>query len=116
MRELLSDYQVVEAVNGKDALDKIIEQRPDIILSDVMMPVMDGNELCRQVKENDETASIPFVMLTARLADEHRKEGLASGADEYITKPFNIDMLNLRLRNLLNLVKRSGGSYAAAQG
>ncbi len=80
MRELLSDYQVVEAVNGKDALDKIIEQRPDIILSDVMMPVMDGNELCRQVKENDETASIPFVMLTARLADEHRKEGLASGA------------------------------------
>ena len=108
MRELLSDYQVVEAVNGKDALDKIIEQRPDIILSDVMMPVMDGNELCRQVKENDETASIPFVMLTARLADEHRKEGLASGADEYITKPFNIDMLNLRLRNLLNLVKRSG--------
>ncbi len=110
MRELLSDYQVVEAVNGKDAWDKIIEQRPDIILSDVMMPVMDGNELCRQVKENDETASIPFVMLTARLADEHRKEGLASGADEYITKPFNIDMLNLRLRNLLNLVKRSGGA------
>ena len=110
MRELLSDYQVVEAVNGKDAWDKIIEQRPDIILSDVMMPVMDGNELCRQVKENDETASIPFVMLTARLADEHRKEGLVSGADEYITKPFNIDMLNLRLRNLLNLVKRSGGA------
>lgn len=110
MRELLSDYQVVEAVNGKDAWDKIIEQRPDIILSDVMMPVMDGNELCRQVKENDETASIPFVMLTARLADEHRKEGLASGADDYITKPFNIDMLNLRLRNLLNLVKRSGGA------
>ena len=110
MRDLLSDYQVVEAVNGKDAWDKIIEQRPDIILSDVMMPVMDGNELCRQVKENDETASIPFVMLTARLADEHRKEGLASGADEYITKPFNIDMLNLRLRNLLNLVKRSGGA------
>ena len=110
MRELLSDYQVVEAVNGKDAWDKIIEQRPDIILSDVMMPVMDGNELCRLVKENDETASIPFVMLTARLADEHRKEGLASGADEYITKPFNIDMLNLRLRNLLNLVKRSGGA------
>jgi CheY-like chemotaxis protein/two-component sensor histidine kinase len=108
MRDLLSDYTVVEAVNGQDAWNKIIDHRPDIILSDVMMPVMDGNELCRQVKENDETASIPFVMLTARLADEHRKEGLMSGADEYITKPFNIDMLNLRLRNLLNLVKRMG--------
>ena len=108
MRDLLSDYTVVEAVNGLDAWNKIIDHRPDIILSDVMMPVMDGNELCRQVKENDETASIPFVMLTARLADEHRKEGLMSGADEYITKPFNIDMLNLRLRNLLNLVKRTG--------
>ena len=108
MCDLLSDYTVVEAVNGQDAWNKIIDHRPDIILSDVMMPVMDGNELCRQVKENDETASIPFVMLTARLADEHRKEGLMSGADEYITKPFNIDMLNLRLRNLLNLVKRTG--------
>ena len=108
MHDLLSDYTVVEAVNGQDAWNKIIDHRPDIILSDVMMPVMDGNELCRQVKENDETASIPFVMLTARLADEHRKEGLMSGADEYITKPFNIDMLNLRLKNLLNLVKRTG--------
>ena len=82
MRDLLSDYTVVEAVNGLDAWNKIIDHRPDIILSDVMMPVMDGNELCRQVKENDETASIPFVMLTARLADEHRKEGLMSGADD----------------------------------
>ncbi len=108
MRDLLSDYQVVEAVNGQDAWNKIIDRRPDIILSDVMMPVMDGNELCRMVKENDETATIPFVMLTARLADEHRKEGLMSGADEYITKPFNLDMLNLRLKNLLNWAKRSG--------
>ncbi len=95
MHELLTDYTVVEAVNGQDAWNKIIDHRPDIILSDVMMPVMDGNELCRQVKENDETAAIPFVMLTARMGDEHRKEGLMSGADEYITKPFNIDMLNL---------------------
>lgn len=97
-----------DGLKQEDAWNKIIDHRPDIILSDVMMPVMDGNELCRQVKENDETASIPFVMLTARLADEHRKEGLMSGADEYITKPFNIDMLNLRLKNLLNLVKRTG--------
>ena len=107
MRDLLSDYQVVEAVNGQDAWNKINFRRPDIILSDVMMPVMDGNELCKKVKSNEDLSSIPFVLLTARLADEHRKEGLLSGADEYITKPFDIDMLHLRLQNLLNWAKRS---------
>lgn len=107
MRDVLTDYQVIEAVNGQDAWQKIIEVRPDVILSDVMMPVMDGIELCRMVKSNEETASIPFVMLTARLATEHRVEGLESGADDYITKPFNIDMLNLRIRNLLGWARRS---------
>lgn len=107
MRDVLTDYQVIEAVNGQDAWQKIIEVRPDVILSDVMMPVMDGIELCRMVKSNEETASILFVMLTARLAAEHRVEGLESGADDYITKPFNIDMLNLRIRNLLGWARRS---------
>ena len=107
MRDVLTDYQVIEAVNGQDAWQKIIEVRPDVILSDVMMPVMDGIELCRMVKSNEETASIPFVMLTARLAAEHRVEGLESGADDYIPKPFNIDMLNLRIRNLLGWARRS---------
>lgn len=107
MRDVLTDYQVIEAVNGQDAWQKIIEVRSDVILSDVMMPVMDGIELCRMVKSNEETASIPFVMLTARLAAEHRVEGLESGADDYITKPFNIDMLNLRIRNLLGWARRS---------
>ena len=107
MRDVLTDYQVIEAVNAQDAWQKIIEVRPDVILSDVMMPVMDGIELCRMVKSNEETASIPFVMLTARLAAEHRVEGLESGADDYITKPFNIDMLNLRIRNLLGWARRS---------
>lgn len=107
MRDVLTDYQVIEAVNGQDAWQKIIEVCPDVILSDVMMPVMDGIELCRMVKSNEETASIPFVMLTARLAAEHRVEGLESGADDYITKPFNIDMLNLRIRNLLGWARRS---------
>lgn len=107
MRDVLTDYQVIEAVNGQDAWQKIIEVRPDVILSDVMMPVMDGIEFCRMVKSNEETASIPFVMLTARLAAEHRVEGLESGADDYITKPFNIDMLNLRIRNLLGWARRS---------
>ena len=115
MRDVLSDYQVVEAVNGKDAWQKIIDDRPDIILSDVMMPEMDGNELCRLVKSNDETASIPFVMLTARLASEQKVEGLTNGADDYITKPFNIDMLNLRIRNLLGWARRSINHLDAAK-
>ena len=105
----------MEAVNGKAAWQKIIDDRPDIILSDVMMPEMDGNELCRLVKSNDETASIPFVMLTARLASEQKVEGLTNGADDYITKPFNIDMLNLRIRNLLGWARRSINHLDAAK-
>ncbi len=92
MNEVLTDYTVVEAVNGQDAWNKIIDHRPDIILSDVMMPVMDGHELCRMCKDNDETTAIPFIMLSARMGDEQRKESLKCGADEYIAKPFDIDM------------------------
>ena len=66
-----------------------------------MMPVMDGNELCKAVKGNKRTADIPFIMLTARLAQEHQIEGLANGADDYVTKPFNLEMLYMRINNLL---------------
>lgn len=66
-----------------------------------MMPVMDGNELCKAVKNNKRTADIPFIMLTARLAQEHQIEGLANGADDYVTKPFNLEMLYMRIHNLL---------------
>ena len=99
--ELGQHYEVRTAENGREALDKISERKPDLILSDVMMPVMDGNELCKAVKSNKHTADIPFVMLTARLAQEHQIEGLAIGADDYITKPFNLDMLYMRINNLL---------------
>ena len=102
MTEALSDtYKVRTAVNGKDALQKIAQHKPDIILSDVMMPEMDGNELCRAVRENPKTERIPFVMLTARLSTEARIEGMTAGADDYITKPFNFDLLNLRIYNLI---------------
>ncbi len=108
MNDVLNDYYIVmDAVNGQDAWNKIIDHRPDVILSDVMMPVMDGNELCKMCKSNDETTSIPFIMLSARLGDEQRKESLECGADDYITKPFDLDMLNLRIRNLLKWSGRS---------
>lgn len=99
--ELGKQYNVKTAENGKQALDRIGEHKPDLILSDVMMPIMNGNELCRAVKGNKHTADIPFVLLTARLAQEHQIEGLESGADEYITKPFNLDVLHMRIKNLL---------------
>ena len=117
MSEVLSEnYVVEEAVNGKEAWKKLQTQPlPDIILSDVMMPEMDGNELCKLAKENELTADIPFVMLTARLASEHKKEGLENGADEYITKPFDIDLLNLRIRNLMKWAKRKNANFSNAQ-
>lgn len=102
MKEALSGtYQVRTACNGKDALHKIAEHKPDIILSDVMMPEMDGNALCRAIRENPKTERIPFVMLTARLSTQAKIEGMTSGADDYITKPFNFDLLNLRIYNLI---------------
>ncbi len=102
MSEMLGEhYRVRTAVNGKDALEKIHEHKPDIILSDVMMPEMDGNELCHYLKDTQQTANIPFVMLTARLSTEHKIEGFTSGADAYITKPFDFDLLLVRIGNLL---------------
>lgn len=112
---LAEHYNVIEADNGKSALEKIKRQKPDVILSDVMMPIMDGNEFCRAVKENPSTASIPFIMLTARLTQEQKIEGFESGADEYITKPFSLDLLNLRIANLIKWASGSkGGNEVAA--
>ena len=102
MSEMLSStYMVRTAVNGKDALKKVAEHKPDIILSDVMMPVMDGNEFCRAIHSDPKTERIPFVMLTARIATNSKIESLTIGADDYITKPFNFDLLNLRIQNLI---------------
>lgn len=102
MSEVLSErYKIRTAHDGVEALERIKEKRPDIILSDVMMPRMDGRELCRKLKSDEQLAEIPFVMLTARMADAHVVEGMQLGADDYLTKPFNLDVLFLRMDNLL---------------
>lgn len=102
MTEVLSaDYNVRVAHNGVEALKLVAEKKPDIVLSDVMMPEMDGNQLCRELKSDRNTSDIPFVILTARMAQEHKIEGLENGADDYITKPFNMDLLNLKIQNLI---------------
>lgn len=115
MNSVLSEnYEVTEAVNGQEAWDKLQAGHYDVVLSDVMMPVLDGNELCKLVKGNAKTQYIPFVMLTARLSQDHMKEGLQNGADDYVTKPFDVDMLHLRIQNLLRLTSSRKDSHEEA--
>ena len=99
---LADRYQVLEAANGQEALE-VLQGGADVrlIISDVMMPVMDGYALCRKVKADMDFSHIPFIMLTARTADEHQIGGLSEGADDYIAKPFNLDILLLRISRLL---------------
>lgn len=108
MRYTLSLYFRVEsAVNGKEAWQVIPELMPDIIVSDVMMPEMDGNELCRWVKADKRTSNIPFVLLTAKQSVENKVEGLTIGADDYVTKPVNMEVLILRMRKLIDLSSKN---------
>ena len=107
LREMLAGlfepyYEVITAPDGEEGLQKAQEVMPDIIISDIMMPKMTGIELCRQIKANFETCHIPVVLLTARTAIEHTIEGLRIGADDYITKPFNVSLLISRCNNLVN--------------
>ena len=94
-------YQVYEASDGKKALTVLAQQSIHVIISDIMMPVMDGMELCRKIKTDIRYSHIPIILLTARTAEEHILSGLKEGADEYITKPFNLEILLLRIRKLL---------------
>lgn len=101
LRRHLSDrYRVVEAENGRVGLDVARSQVPDLILCDVMMPEMDGEELCRAVRADPELAFLPVVMLTARASRESRLSALEGGADDYLVKPFDPGELGLRIRNL----------------
>ena len=100
---LFSDsFKVLQAENGKDALDLAIRNIPDIIVSDWMMPDMDGLEFCRAVKSNLATSHIPVVLLTAKSSDESKIKGYEFGADDYITKPFNSDLLVVRVNGILD--------------
>ena len=100
---LKDSYHLVFAENGKVGRDKAFELIPDIIISDVMMPVMDGFEFCRFIKSDIRTSHIPLIMLTAKSSAESRIEGLETEADIYMSKPFNPKELKLQLRNLLSL-------------
>ena len=101
-RTLLQDeYIVLEAADGKEGLSVAIKEVPDLVICDVMMPVMDGLEFTEQLKTNTATSHIPVIMLTAKNLEEHRAEGYEHGADSYITKPFHSKVLLARIENLL---------------
>lgn len=118
-RTLLQDeYVVLEAADGKEGLAVALKEVPDLVICDVMMPVMDGLELTEQLKTNTATSHIPVIMLTAKNLEEHRAEGYEHGADSYITKPFHSKVLLARIENLLRqrqLLKNlyQGGSKEA---
>ncbi len=102
--KLLSEYyEVVTASNGPDALQKVVDSKPDIVLLDVMMPGMDGFEVCRQIKANPAVAHIPVVMVTALTDSEDRVRGLENGADDFLSKPVNDVALMARVRSLVRL-------------
>ncbi len=100
------NYNILVADNGADALKTINEEEVDLLISDVMLPEMDGYKLCKSVKQNIKTSHIPILLLTAKTSEEDQLEGLTCGADDYITKPFNLSSLRLKINNRLMQKRR----------
>lgn len=99
--ELNSDYHIVEANNGKEALSLILKKAPDLVISDIMMPEMDGISLCKKIKQNILISHIPVILLTAKTTQEDHIEGLEVGVDSYLTKPFSIQIVKETIKNLI---------------
>jgi len=110
-RTLVGQYHIMEAANGKEALALAFNNLPDLVVSDVMMPQMDGLELCRYLKTDERTSHIPVILLTARAAYNHHVNGLKTGADLYMVKPFGTELLLLNVANLIAVRKSLQEKY-----
>jgi signal transduction histidine kinase/ligand-binding sensor domain-containing protein/DNA-binding response OmpR family regulator len=105
--ELSTDYRVLRARDGVEALEVMKNDLPDIVVSDIMMPNMDGIELCRHIKTDKAMSSIPVILLSSKYNLDTTFDGLTAGADDYLTKPFNLEVLRLRMRKMIELRKRN---------
>jgi signal transduction histidine kinase/ligand-binding sensor domain-containing protein/DNA-binding response OmpR family regulator len=105
-------YRILEACNGKEGWQKALAQHPQLIVSDISMPYMDGIDLCRKIKADKRTNHIPVILLTALTGEEQQLKGLETGANDYILKPFNVEMLNAKIRNLLTLNNTVKNTYS----
>lgn len=99
--ELYDTYNIIECVDGKEAYETILQTSPDLVISDVIMPLMDGFTLCKKIRHNPNVSHLPVILLTARTLEEDRIRGLEAGVDAYLTKPFNMDVLKKTVTNLL---------------
>ena len=111
---LQQKYNILQASNGEEALELISNQKVDLILSDIMMPVMNGIELSKRVKENLSISHIPFIMLTAIVSEEQKKESFEIGVDEYLCKPFDEEILLLKIRNIFAIQKKYKAKFAVS--
>ncbi|MES1197811.1 MAG: ATP-binding protein, partial [Chitinophagaceae bacterium] len=98
---LRTPFNIIEARNGKEGWQKVLGQHPDLVVSDIMMPEMNGIDLCKKIKEDQRTSHIPVILLTAQSSEETQMRGYTTGANDYLTKPFNFEMLLSRINNLL---------------
>ncbi|MBI4650111.1 response regulator [Candidatus Desantisbacteria bacterium] len=117
IRELLSQslnsdlFEIALAENGEETLRMVGQQKPDLIILDIMMPGIDGLEVCRRLKENPATSNIPVLMLTAKSGVGDKIEGFVTGAEEYITKPFDPMNVEARVATILRRVKRERAKF-----
>jgi DNA-binding response OmpR family regulator len=108
-------YKVISAQDGKEAVQKVMEHTPDLIISDVMMPEVDGHELCRRIRKYYRTRHIPFLFLSAKSTSESKLQGLELGCDDYITKPFELTELITKVRRIIKQKKAAPESELPAK-